>query len=779
MTKRDVPTVGREKKEPSTPESEAASKRGKRLIKRVIFIFLFALAAAGGALTGLTLAYQTDLPLVEALEDYRPSIITEVYSAAGNVIAEFAVEKRVVISIQDLPDHVIHAFIAAEDKRFYRHPGIDVLGIARAFIKNQLQGKIVGGGSTITQQLSRDLFLTRTTTYERKIKEAILSFQIEKSYTKDEILNLYANHIHLGHGLYGWEAAAQYYFDKKAVELSLEEAALIAGLPPSPSRYSPYVDPEAALWRRSYVLGRMLEEDYITEGDYERAMGAPLNLRKRGTAGTLAPYFVEEVRRYLQEKYGTQRIYSGGLRVYTTLNEKMQRSAEKALDKALRELDKRQGFRPVAFNIHRDSEGSIEGYKAEDWIEPFQEGQIVTGAVTGIVRNTVKVRIGTYTATLDSKAIEWTKSGNPADILEIGDVTQFQIQKINDEARTLEITLDQEPLVDGSFLALDIRTGQIQAMIGGFDFARSEFNRATQAKRQPGSGFKPFAYAAAIDMGYTPTSLIFDAPVRYEDPNAEEEFQFYEPRNYDRKYEGWVTLRRALEGSRNVPSVKLNEQIGPERTADMARRLGISGPIPPYLSIVLGAAEATLLEMVSAYSAFPNQGIRMRPYMVTKVTDRDGNLLEETYPKAASAIRADTAYIVTSLMKGVVQRGTAVRAASLGRPLGGKTGTTNDYTDAWFVGFDPRLAAGVWVGFDQKLTLGEQETGARAALPAWLDFMSETLADRPAEDFPIPSNIVFVSVDKHTGYPSTASGSDTILEAFIAGTEPAGYPRSP
>jgi penicillin-binding protein 1A len=469
------------------------------------------------------------------------------------------------------------------------------------------------------------------------------------------------------------------------------------------------------------------------------------------------------------------------LRVYTTLNEKMQATAERAVEKNLRALDKRQGFRPVTFNVHRDTEESIEGYKAEDWIEPFEEGQIVTGVVKGLdpKRAEAEIKIGSYIATLDSEAVAWTKSKSPADILEVGDVTQFQIQAINDEAHTLEVTLDQEPVVESSFLALDIRTGQILAMIGGLNFERSEFNRATQAMRQPGSGFKPFCYAAAIDMGYTPTSLLFDAPVRYEDPNAEEEFQYYEPRNYDRKYEGWVTLRRALEGSRNVPSVKLNEQIGPEHTAEMARRLGLSGPIPPYLSIVLGAAEATLLEMVSAYSAFPNQGIRMQPYMVTKVTDRDGNLLEENYPKAASAIRADTAYIVTNLMKGVVQHGTAIRASSLGRPLGGKTGTTNDCTDAWFVGYDPRLAAGVWVGFDQKLSLGETETGARAALPAWLDFMSETLADRPVEDFPIPSNIVFVPVDKHTGYPSTASGKDTILEAFIAGTEPTGYPRSP
>ncbi len=604
-----------------------------------------------------------------------------------------------------------------------------------------------------------------------------MSFQIEKSYTKEEILNFYANHIYLGHGLHGWEAAAQYYFDKHAKDLLLEKAALIAGLPSSPARYSPYVNSKASLERRTYALRRMLEEDFITEDEFERADQTPLKLRRRGTAATLAPFFVEEVRRYLQKTYGSQRIYSGGLRVYTTLNESMQLVAEKAMDNALRELDKRQGFRPIDLNIHEDTEGSIAEYRADDWENPFKEGQVVTGIVSRLGdKGQVDVKIGRYTATLDKEDIEWTKAGSPEDILKVADVTHFRIEKIDSENQILDVTLEQEPLVEGAFLALDIRSGQIKAMVGGFDFERSEFNRATQAMRQPGSAFKPFAYAAAIDSGYTPTSLILDAPIRYEDPNADE--KIYEPSNYDGKYEGWVTLRRALEASRNIPAVRLTEQIGPERVAEMARRLGLEGPLPPYLSLPLGSAEATLLEMVSAYSSFPNQGIRMRPFFVRKVTDRDENLLEETHPKAASAIRADTAYIITNLMKGVIRRGTGVRAARLGRPLGGKTGTTNDYTDAWFIGFDPRLAAGVWVGFDQKQTLGESEVGARAALPAWIEFMEQVLADRPVEDFPIPSNIVFVPVDKHTGYPAHSSSPDVIMEAFIAGTEPTGYPES-
>jgi penicillin-binding protein 1A len=439
----------------------------------------------------------------------------------------------------------------------------------------------------------------------------------------------------------------------------------------------------------------------------------------------------------------------------------------------LRDLDKRQGFRPVAFNVHRDTEGAIEDFVADDWGDPLEVGQVVSGVVTRVDGRRAEVRVDRFTATLDRTAIEWTKAASPAAILKVGDVTPVKIESIDPGAERLEVTLEQDPEAQGSFLALGTRSGQVKAMVGGFDFDRSKFNRATQARRQPGSAFKPFAYAAAIDSGFSPTSLILDAPVQYKDPTTEE---IYEPSNYDEKYEGWVTLRRALEASRNVPAVRLTEQIGPDKAAEMARRLGLAGPLPPYLSLPLGSAEASLMEMVSAYSAFPNQGIRMRPYLVTKVTDRDGNLLEETHPKAASAIRADTAYIVTSLLQGVVQRGTGARAAQLGRPLAGKTGTTNDYTDAWFIGFDPSLAAGVWVGFDQKLSLGDKEVGARAALPAWISFFDEVRKDHPPEDFTVPSNIVFVPVDKHTGYPTNGAGPDVILEAYISGTEPAGYP---
>lgn len=758
---------------PAPERPSEPSHRGARLVRWLVLLFLFVLSVAGGSLTGLLIAYQNDLPQIETLEDYKPSIISEIYSDEGNVIAEFAVERRVVIPFEEIPQYLKDALVATEDKHFFRHPGIDPTGIARAAILNFIEGRRGQGGSTITQQLSKLLFLTPERTYERKIKEAILAFQIEKNYTKEEILTLYCNQVLLGHGVYGVEAGAQFYFGKSARDLSLEEAALIAGLPGRPADFSPLANPERALVRRSHVLNRMYEEGFILEDVKNELQQRPIQLRRRERSDELAAYFVEEVRQYLEQRYGSQRIYRGGLRVFTTLSESMQRSAEKVMDQALRDLDKRQGFRPVQFNVHRDTEGAIEDFVAKDWGEPLSVGQVVTGVVTAVDDQKATVRIDHYTATVDAKAIEWTRKKSPSAILKLGDVTEFKIQSIDPPTETVTVTLEQEPVAEGAFLALETRTGQIKAMVGGFDFARSKFNRAVQARRQPGSAFKPFAYAAAIDAGFTATSLILDAPVQYQDPTTEE---IYQPSNYNGKYEGWVTLRRALEASRNVPAVRLTEQIGPEKVAEMARRLGLAGPLPPYLSLPLGSAEASLIEMVSAYSAFPNQGIRMRPYSVTKVTDRDGNLLEETHPKAASAIRADTAYIVTSLLQGVVQRGTAARAARLGRPLAGKTGTTNDYTDAWFIGFDPGLVAGVWVGFDEKRSLGEKEVGARTALPAWISFMSEVRENQPAEDFSVPSNIVFVPVDRHTGYPSHSSGKDVILEAYVSGTEPAGYP---
>jgi len=755
-------------------DSPEPAARGRQLLKLIVVVILFALAALGGSLTGLVLAYQRDLPIIQEIENYQPSIITEVMADDGEVFAEFSIEKRVVISYDEVPQVLRDAFVAKEDQRFWRHYGFDPIGISRAVWASVWAGRIgaAGGASTITQQVSRMLFLTQEFSLSRKIKEAILAFKIERAYTKEEILAFYCNLLHFAHGLYGVQAASEYYFDKDAADLTLEEAALIVGLAPSPNNYSPFNNPTAALEQRDIVIERMQDESYITPEEAERARNVPLQLRRRGPSGNIGPYFVEEVRQYLEDKYGATRIFRGGLRVHTTLNRGMQEKANSAIDQSLRDVDKRQGFRPIAHNILRDSEISIEEFRSEDWIEPFVVGQVLTGAVVDAGRQPV-VRIGRFLAHVDPESAGWTRKAVD-ELFEVGDVSQFEIVSIDSENEAMVVKVDQEPLAEGALLAIEARTGHIKAMVGGYDFERSKFNRATQARRQPGSAFKAFALGAAVEEGYTATSLILDEPVRYVDPHIEE---VYEPRNYDRKFEGWVTMRRLIEASRNVPAVRLTEQIGPQKVADYATRLGLAGPIPPYLSITLGAAEATLQEMVSAYSAFANQGIRMTPMFITKVTDRDGNVLEETYPKAASAIRADSAYVVTNLLRGVIQRGTGVRAARLGRPLAGKTGTTNDYTDAWFIGFDPTLVTGTWVGFDQKLTLGDRETGARTALPPWLDFMEFALEGKPIEDFPVPSNIVFVPVNKRTGDPATAGQTDdVIMESFIVGSEPTGYP---
>ena len=757
-----------------TTNAPERAARGRKLLKFVIIGVLFALAAVGGTLTGLVLAYQRDLPIIQEIENYQPSIITQVFDDENQVIAEFAVEKRVVIEYEDLPDVLKNAFVAKEDQRFWSHHGFDPVGIARAAWQGILAGGFgkAGGASTITQQVSRMLFLNLEFSLSRKIKEAILAFKIERAYTKEEILTFYCNLLHFAHGLYGVEAAADYYFGKTTNELTLEEAALLVGLAPSPNNYSPYHNPDAALEQRGIVIRRMLDEGFITPEEADRALNVPLQIQRRGASSNVAPYFVEEVRQYLEEKYGATRIFRGGLRVYTTLNSSMQEHANAAVEKSLRDLDKRQGWRGVQQNVLNDMEISIQEFRADDWNEPFAEGQIVTGVVTEAGARP-SVRVGRFEATIDPESTAWTEQ-TLEQLFAVGDISQFEIAALDSEAATMMLKVDQEPIAEGALLSVEARTGHIKAMVGGLSFDKSKFNRATQARRQPGSAFKAFAVGAAVEEGYTATSLILDEPVRYVDPHIEEA---YEPKNYDRKFEGWVTMRRMIEASRNVPAVRLTQQIGPDKVAEYARRLGLEGPIPPYLSITLGAAEATLLEMVSAYSAFANQGIRMQPLLVVKVTDRDGNVLEETYPTAASAIRADSAYIVANLLRGVIQRGTGVRATRLGRPLAGKTGTTNDYTDAWFLGFDPTIATGTWVGFDQKVTLGDRETGARAALPAWLDFMEHALEDKPVEDFPVPSNIVFVPVNKQTGNPSyAAQGQDVLLEAFISGSEPTGYP---
>jgi penicillin-binding protein 1A len=758
-----------------------------RIARHVTVIALFFAAAVLGVFTGLLFAYTGDLPQISALDDYAPSTITRVYGSRGEVIGEFATERRVVIGYDQISPRLRQAIIAAEDADFDRHFGLSIPRIAVTLANDALHQRMAGA-STLTQQLARNLFpIGFDKTWERKIKEAILTIQIEKRYTKREIFKLYCNQIYLGHGAYGVEAASRLYFEKSAKDLTVEEAALIAGIIQLPERQSPFIDMKRAVRRRNYVLQRMAEERYITPQEAEAAKQKPIVLRGTQPAAdhSVAPYFVEEVRKYLERRFGAKQLYEAGLAVYTSLDVDLQVAANKALDDGLRALDKRRGFRKPKGNLVAGGH-SVDDYKNERWDRPIEVGDVVPAVVTAIGARSVRrssapaggglvarLRIGRFHADLGPEGFAWTGRKSPSQLLKAGDLVDVRITKLDASAAVAEVTLEQEPIVEGAVLVLDNRTGQIKAMTGGYSFARSKFNRATQAYRQMGSGFKPIVYTTAIDRGFTPTSILIDAPVAYPAGPGQ---PVYSPHNYDNKYEGPVTLRHALEESRNVPAVRTMEQIGPKQVVSYARRFGFQGPMGPYLSLALGAAEATLVEVTSAYSVFPNQGVRMRPYQILKIVDRDGNLLEEDRPEAHDAIRADTAFIMTNLLRGVVQRGTGAAAAPLEWPLGGKTGTTDDYGDAWFTGFDPNITVGVWVGLDDKKPLGPNETGAAAALPIWMQFVRAYIGLRGNRlnppIFEPPTNIVFLPVDRATGVPTSSDAPGAISEAFISGTQP-------
>jgi penicillin-binding protein 1A len=767
-----------------------------RVARRAGLVVLFVVAAILGIVSGILFAYAGDLPQISALDDYTPNTITRVYAAGGQVIGEFATERRVIVKSEDISPKLYQAILSAEDAGFDRHFGISVSRIVITAAEDVVKRRLAGA-STLTQQLARKLFLNDEKTWERKVKEALLAIQIERRYTKREIFTLYCNQIYFGHGAYGVEAASRLYFNKRSKDLSLEEAALIAGIIQTPERQSPYVDVRRATRRRNYVLQRMAEEGYITQAVANAAMQKPVDVRGQPTQEeSIAPYFVEEVRKYLERKYGAKQLYENGLSVYTSLDADLQVAANRALDAGLRKFDKRRGFRKPGRNV-LDEGRTVEQFRSDRWERPIAPGQVVPAVVVSIGTAAAKkgpaaqsgvplagrpvpvgaarLRVGRYAADLTRAGTAWTNRGGPADLLRAGDLVDVRVLDVDEAASALSVSLEQTPLVDGALLAVDNKTGQIRAMVGGLSFNRSKFNRATQAYRQLGSSFKPIVYTAAIDRGFTPTTILLDTPVSYSAGAGQPP---YAPRDYDGKYEGAITLRRALEQSRNVPAVRTMDQIGPKQVVDYARKFGFQGPMEPYLSLALGAAEASLVELTAAYSVFPNQGVLMKPYQILKIVDRQGNLLEETRPQPRDAIRADTAYVMTSLMQGVVLRGTGAAAASLEWPLGGKTGTTNDYTDAWFTGFDPNMTAGVWVGHDDKKPLGPAETGAMAALPIWMDFMKtyiDVRGDRknpPA--FQPPGNIVFVSIDRGSGQPLATDTPGAINEAFIAGTQPGG-----
>ncbi|PYQ22747.1 MAG: penicillin-binding protein [Acidobacteria bacterium] len=741
-------------------------------LRRAAVTALFAAAILGGALLGVFFAFESDLPQVTSLEDYQPNIITQVFSADGSVLGEFAIEKRVVVAFPDIPPVLRNAIVSVEDADFWKHIGINVWRVPGAALANFRSGRYSQGFSTLTMQLSRLLFLTPEKTPERKIKEVILAFQIEKNFTKEEIFTLYCNQVYFGNGNYGVEAESQFLFGRSIKDLSLAEAALLAGLPQNPTRLSPVDFAERALQRRNHVLDRMTEEKYVTPEEAAAAKQLPLGLHVRREPPSIAPHFLEEVRKYLEKEYGSQRIYQGGLRVYTTLDPVMQRAAVQALRKGLRSMDRRaRGFVKPEATILKDG-AFPDPIHLDEWDWPFAEGDVVRGVVLASDRTLALVQIGEYRAKVGPAEMAWTRRTNVAEVLPRGTIAPFLVQSLSEQGgrKDARVLLEQEPKVEGALLALEVKSGAVKAMVGGYDFERSKFNRATQAMRQVGSAFKPIVYSAAVEkLGWTPATIVVDSPISFPNPWNK---TIWAPQNYDYRYLGPIPVRKAVEQSRNIPAVKTLQAVGIESGIEYARKLGLAGELPPFLPIALGVGEATLTEMVAAFATFANQGLRMKPYLIARITDRDGNIIEEARPQARDAIRADTAFILTSLLRGVATRGTAARAASLKRPIAGKTGTTNDFTDAWFIGFEPSLAAGVWLGFDEKKdSLGKDETGGHAALPIWMDFWAPVMKNKPVEDFPIPGNIVFVPVDE-MGQPGRPGTPGVQMEAFVAGTEP-------
>ncbi len=703
---------------------------GRRLVGRVLFGLLVLVAILVGATAGLLLVYTTDLPQVDALEAYRPSSITELYDDHEQVIGSFALQRRVVVSYDDFPPVLREALVSIEDKDFYRHSGINFFRILGAAYRDVTSGGRLQGASTLTMQLARNLFLSPDRSFHRKVQETMLAIQIERRFTKPQIFTLYANQIALGHGTYGFEAASEFYFSKPAKQLTLEEAALLAGLPKGPTVYSPINHPDRAQKRRNLVINAMLEDGKITAAQAAAARAAPLGLRLAHDPNSLAPYFVEEIRRYLENKYGADQVHEGGLKVYTTLDVELQRAANQAVLDGLAAYERRHGWKGHLENVV--AEGMVlDKYFHPDWDdEPEVNGYIhalVTSAGTGIAT----LKFGRYLAALGQADVAWTGQ-KLADILKTGDVCYVRILALgaNGAAR---VSLEQDSGAQGSLLAIDNATGGIKAMVGGRDFNESKFDRVTQAMRQVGSSFKPYVYTTIIDEGASPDDTVLDEPVSFETPSGP-----YSPHNYDEKFEGIITLRRALAQSRNIPALKLANKVGIKNVIEYAERFGITAKLPPYLPVALGAAEITLMEQTSAYSVFPNDGVRVIPRYITRVTDYEGRVLEEDFPDVKDVISERTARIMTSMLREVVLHGTGIAAAKLPFPVAGKTGTTNDFTDAWFMGFSPTMTCGVWVGYDEKKSLGAKETGAHAALPIWMNFMTVAMAGKDAGSFQPP-----------------------------------------
>jgi penicillin-binding protein 1A len=757
------------------------SRRGTKPKPRPIRWFLFAflavftcaLAIGGLCLFAFYVQLDRSLPSTRSLKNYHPPLVTTVYSSDGTLIGEFYAERRYLVPLKEVPLLTRKAFMAAEDARFYEHGGVDLAGVARAFFKNLKAGEIVQGGSTITQQVVKSLLLTPEKTWLRKLKEAILAYRIDHALTKDEILYLYLNQIYFGAGAYGVEAAARTYFDKHASELDVAESALLAGLPKAPTKFSPIQHYAAARERQHYVLQRMAEVGFITPQEARQAADEQLHLvkPKHWTLKDLDS-FTEEVRRQVEARYGHDGLYKEGLTVYTTMKYRAQKIAEKALDQGLRELDRR----------HRRYRGLHDNLPKDDWpgyLKSLAErnGALSEGKVVGALvlqydarSRTSRLDLGSAKAKLPPSGYEWTQA-SPKRVEKMfrpGDLIRVRLAKLENDG-SWSAVLEQDPGMQGALMAMDPDTGAVLCMVGGRDFEKSQFNRCTQSLRQPGSAFKPIIYAAALDRGYNEASILIDSPFIRDDHSLNGPWK---PANYDNRFWGPITLRTALINSRNVVTVKLLDSIGVDYAIKYARRLGITTPLTPTLSLALGASGVSLWELLSAYSTFADQGERVEPYLIQKVLDRNGNVLEQHQVHKEEVISPQTAYLITDLLQGVVQQGTGTRAKALGRPAAGKTGTTNEMKDAWFMGYTPDVLTGVWVGYDDhNISLGKGETGGRAACPIWVYFMQELLKDKPVLAFPIPPGIVFARVNTQTEGTAQSGHSGASYAAF-AGSPP-------
>jgi penicillin-binding protein 1A len=729
-----------------------ASETGERkLVGRFLFGLLILLSAAVGATAGLLLVYSTDLPQIDQLERYRPSAVTELFDGQGRVIGTFALQRRVIASYDDYPEVLRNALVSIEDKDFYRHSGINIWRIAGAAYRDIQSGGKVQGASTLTMQLARNLFLSPDRSFYRKVQESLLAIQIERRFTKPQIFTLYANQIFLGHGAYGYEAASEYYFSKPAKKLTLEEAALLAGLPKAPQYYSPVTHPERALKRRNLVLNAMLEDGKITAAQAASTKSMPIALNLQKDPNSLAPNYVEEIRRYLEAKYGSDQVHEGGLRVYTSLDMDLQKAARQTLLDGLAAYERRHGWHGKLLNVVSQGQ-NLDKYEDPDWDAEAEINGYMHALVTRVSTNSAEIRFGQRTATISPADLAWTKLKlKLPEIFHVGDIVYVKVLSL-DAGGKARVSLEQDTGTEGALVAIDNATGDIKAMVGGRDFNLSKFNRATQALRQVGSSFKPYVYTAVIDQGGSPDDTIVDAPVTFQTPSGP-----YSPHNYDNKFEGTITLRRALAQSRNIPALKLADDLGIKTVIDYARRFGVTSNIPAYLPVALGSAEITPLEQTSAFSVFPNDGVRVAPRYITKVTDYEGRVLEEDFSDIKDVVSSRTARIMTSMLREVVLHGTGIAASKLPYPLAGKTGTTNDFTDAWFVGFSPSLTCGVWIGYDEKKSLGSGETGGHAALPIWMGFMNVALAGKdPGEFQPVPSQ--GTAVARKVDTPDVAPG---------------------